>query len=98
MNNRCALVSKIIAFSCVDGRQPHGIIRHRAAICAAELPLNPWMGRCNDCGECVSRCPHHALSVDGGKSGMAVGHLRAVRYLPENVPTAGNANGADHER
>ncbi|EYI00467.1 putative pyruvate formate lyase activating enzyme, partial [Salmonella enterica subsp. enterica serovar Heidelberg str. 21381] len=25
------------------------------------------MGRCNDCGECVSQCPHHALSVDGGK-------------------------------
>lgn len=67
MNSRCALVSKIIPFSCVDGRAV-------VWLCFAGLQSalqnchNPWtMGRCNDCGECVPQCPHQALQIVDGK-------------------------------
>lgn len=63
-----AVIHKIIPFSCVDGPGNRTVIFFQHCNFACTYCHNPeTIGKCINCGECISVCPVHALSDKNGK-------------------------------
>lgn len=68
MSTPCALINKVLPFSCVDGPGSRLAIFFQGCNLRCQSCHNPYTIRtCNDCGHCVAACPSQALSLSGNK-------------------------------
>ncbi|MGD8118966.1 YjjW family glycine radical enzyme activase [Vibrio sp. TRT 29B02] len=67
MDEKHALISRILNFSCVDGPGNRLVIFVQGCNFNCKNCHNPHtINHCNHCGDCVSGCPTQALSFDQG--------------------------------
>ncbi|QUJ00855.1 hypothetical protein KCP73_08510 [Salmonella enterica subsp. enterica] len=95
MNNRCALVGRSLRFPASMGRAAHGIILTGLHLLQIAITVGRW-DAVTTAGMRIAKCPHHALSVDGGKVVWRSDVCEQCDTCLKILPTASNANGADH--